>query len=148
MIIVDKALQERENNRNPIRVGMIGAGFMGQGIAVQIINSTPGMVLAAIGNRTLAKAKKAYNLAGIDDVREVSKVWEIENNISGGIYSITENPDIICEAENIDAIIEVTGTIEESARIIIKAIAHGKHVILMNAEVDGTIGPILKKKAD
>jgi predicted homoserine dehydrogenase-like protein len=29
-----------------------------------------------------------------------------------------------------------------------RAIAHGKHVILMNAEVDGTVGPILKTYAD
>lgn len=148
MIIVDKALQKRENESKPIRVGMIGAGFMGQGIAIQIINSTPGMVLAAIANRTLTKARKAYSLAGIDDVRKVDNVWELENNIFAGIYSITDNPDVLCEADNIDAIIEVTGTIEESARLVMKAFAHGKHVILMNAEVDGTIGPILKKKAD
>lgn len=148
MIIVDKALQQRENENNPIRVGMIGAGFMGKGLAIQIINSTPGMELAAIANRTLEKAEKAYKAAGIEEVKVVEKASEIDNNILKGFYSITENPDLICEAENIDAIIEVTGTVEASARLILKAFANKKHVILMNAEVDGTIGPILKQKAD
>ena len=43
MIIVDNELQRRAENDNPIRVGMIGAGFMARGIANQIINSVPGM---------------------------------------------------------------------------------------------------------
>ena len=43
MIIVDTALRAREAQGKPIRVGMIGAGFMGQGLANQIVNSIPGM---------------------------------------------------------------------------------------------------------
>ena len=55
---------------------------------------------------------------------------------------------LLCEAENIDALIEVTGTIEYSAHVVMKAIENNKHVILMNAELDATIGPILKVYAD
>ena len=58
MILVDTELQQRQKQGNPIRVGMIGAGFMGRGIAIQILNSTPGMDLVAIGNRTLEKREK------------------------------------------------------------------------------------------
>ncbi len=148
MIILDNALQKRELEKNPIRVGMIGAGFMGRGIAVQIVNSTPGMELVAIANRTLHKAQKAYADAGIDKVKVIDKASELDDNIKHGKYSITESPELLCTAGQIDAIIEVTGTVEESAHIILKAFEHKKHVILMNAEVDGTIGPILKKKAD
>ncbi len=148
MIIIDTALQQRENENNPIRVGMIGAGFMGRGIAIQIVNSTPGMELVAIANRTLAKAQIAYEEAGIKKTEVVHRITDLEDNIRNGKYSITEDPELLCTAEQIDAIIEVTGTVEESAKIILHAFAHKKHVILMNAEVDGTIGPILKKKAD
>jgi predicted homoserine dehydrogenase-like protein len=42
----------------------------------------------------------------------------------------------------------VTGAIEFGAEVALKAIQHRKHLILMNAEVDGTIGPILKVYAD
>ena len=44
--------------------------------------------------------------------------------------------------------IEVTGTIEYAANVVLSAIEHGKHVVLMNAELDGTVGPILKTRAD
>ena len=44
--------------------------------------------------------------------------------------------------------IEVTGTVEFAAAVALEAIEHKKHVVLMNAEVDATIGPILKARAD
>ena len=43
MIIVDTALAQREAQGNPIRVGMVGAGFQAGGIGLQIMTATPGM---------------------------------------------------------------------------------------------------------
>lgn len=71
MIIVDRALQARAKAKNPIKVAMIGAGFMGRGIANQIVNSVPGMELVAIANRHLAGAERAYSEAGIAEVQTV-----------------------------------------------------------------------------
>lgn len=148
MIIIDTALQKRAEENNPVKVAMIGAGFMGRGIANQICNSVPGMELVAIYNRSLDKAKRAYSEAGIDDFHYVDSKNILEDNIKSNKFSVTDNPYILCEAEGIDAIIEVTGTIELSSHLILKAFENKKHVILMNAEVDGTIGPILKVYAD
>jgi len=148
MIIVDSALRKRNEENNPVRVGMIGAGFMGRGIALQICNSVPGMELVAIANRTLEGAARAYQEAGIENPKKVSNLDSLVDNIRGGKYSITSDPMLICEAEGIDAIIEVTGTIEYSLPFVLKAMDHKKHVILMNAEMDGTLGPILKVYAD
>ena len=53
MIIVDNALQAREAEGKPIRVGMIGAGFMARGLTNQIVNSVPGMRVVAIYNRNI-----------------------------------------------------------------------------------------------
>lgn len=148
MIIVDTALKKRQSENNPIRVGMIGAGFMGRGIAVQICNYVPGMELVAISNRTPEKAKKVFGEAGIENIELVSSRNALEDNIKNGKHSVMDDPMLIAEAEGIDAIIEVTGAIEFTAHIVLRAFDHGKHVILMNAEIDGTIGPILKKYAD
>lgn len=148
MIIIDTALQKRAEENNPVKVAMIGAGFMGRGIANQICNSVPGMELVAIYNRSLEKAKRAYREAGIDNFYYVDSKNILEDNIKSKKFSVTDNPYILCEAEGIDAIIEVTGTIELSSHLILKAFENKKHVILMNAEVDGTIGPILKVYAD
>ncbi|MBW4486469.1 MAG: Gfo/Idh/MocA family oxidoreductase [Trichocoleus desertorum ATA4-8-CV12] len=148
MIIVDRALQARAEAGNPVRVGMIGAGFMGRGIANQIANSVPGMELVAIFNRNLDGARRAYTEAGITDVRVVNTVADLEAAIAQGQCAVTEDAMLLCQAEGIDALIEVTGTIEFGAQVVLEAIAHRKHVILMNAELDGTIGPILKVHAD
>jgi len=43
---------------------------------------------------------------------------------------------LLCQASGIDALIEVTGTVEFGAHVVMEAIAHHKHIILMNAELD------------
>ncbi|RIJ34381.1 NAD(P)H-dependent oxidoreductase [Pontibacter oryzae] len=148
MIIVDTALAKRHAEGNPIRVAMVGAGFMGRGIALQISKYTQGMELVAIANRTLDKARQAYTEAEINTIAEVSSLPELEENIRQGKYSITEDAMLLCEAEGIDAIIEVTGAVEFGTNVAMRAIQNGKHIIMMNAEVDGTVGPILKVYAD
>jgi len=144
MIIVDKALEERHNDDNPIRVAMVGAGYMGRGIALQIITATPGMRLVAISNRTLSEARRAYQEAGIDAVETAETVAQLEEALAQGRNAITDNAMLLCQAEGVDAVIEVTGTIEFGARVALEAISNDKHVILMNAELDATLGPILK----
>ena len=67
MILVDTALKKRQSKNNPVRVGMIGAGFMGRGIALQILNVVPGMELVAIYSRSIDEAIRAYNEAGYED---------------------------------------------------------------------------------
>ncbi len=44
--------------------------------------------------------------------------------------------------------VEVTGTIEAAANVVLEAFDHGKHMVLVNAELDSLLGPILKAKAD
>ncbi len=148
MIIVDRALQARAEAGNPIKVGMVGAGFMGRGIANQIINSVPGMKLVAISNRHVDAARRAYLEAGVDDFEVVSTVADLEHAIACGHCAVTEDAMVLCRAEGIDAVIEVTGAIEFGAHAVMEAIAYGKHVIMMDAELDGTVGPILKVYAD
>jgi predicted homoserine dehydrogenase-like protein len=148
MIIVDNALKARQRANNPIKVAMVGAGFMGRGIALQICNSVPGMKLVAIANRHREAAVRAYQEAGIDQVTTIETVSQMENAVGQGQYAVTEDAMTVCRAAGIDAVIEVTGTIEFGANVVYTAIQNEKHVIVMNAELDGTIGPILKVYAD
>jgi len=148
MIIVDTALEKRHQEGNPVRVAMVGAGFMGRGIALQILTAIKGMRLVAISNRTLSQAERAYREAGADSVVQVDTVAELEQAILRGRYAITDDAALLCQAEGVDAVLEVTGEVEYGARVTLDAIEHGKHVTLMNAEVDATVGPILKVYAD
>ncbi len=148
MVIVDTALAKRHEENNPVRVALVGAGFMGRGIVLQIANSVKGMELVVIYNRSVEGAKRAYREAGIDDFEIVNSKAALEDRIAKGKYSITEDPLLVCQAENIDVVVEVTGAVEFSSRIAFEAIKNKKHVVIMDAELDGTVGPILKVHAD
>ena len=148
MIIVDKALERRHKEGQPIRVAIVGAGFMASGIALQILTATVGMKLVAISNRTLSKAEHAYRQAEVSSISSVANVTQLEEAIAKGEYAITDDAMLLCEAEGIDAIIEATGEVEFGTHVTLNAIKNKKHVILMNAELDATLGPILKVYAD
>ena len=68
MIIVDNALKVREQQGKPIRVGMVGAGFMGQGLTNQIVHSVPGMRRAAVYNRRPERAQHVYRYSDCHDI--------------------------------------------------------------------------------
>ncbi|HEY9910235.1 MAG TPA: SAF domain-containing protein [Thermosynechococcaceae cyanobacterium] len=148
MIMVDTALQKRQEAGNPVRVAIVGAGAMGRGMTNTILNGIPGMEVVAIANRTLANAHRAYTEAGVEEIREVQTVTQLEDAIAQNQYAITDDPLLVAQADGIEAIVEVTGTIDYAAKVVLEAINHHKHVILMNAELDGTLGPILKVYAD
>ena len=127
---------------------MVGAGFMAQGVANQVFNSTRGMQLVAIANRHPDKARGVYEYAGVEGAEAVDSVAALGEAMSRGVPAYTDDPSILCDAEGIDCILEVTGSIEYGAGVVLRAIEHGKHVVVMNPELDGTVGPILKVKAD
>src|SRR5258708_11390879 len=68
MILVDNALKAREQQGKPIRVGMVGAGFMGQGLTNQITHSVPGMRMAAVYNRRPERAQHVFRYSGLDNI--------------------------------------------------------------------------------
>ena len=143
MIIVDNALRQREAEQRPIRVGMIGAGFMAQGLANQVLNSVPGMTMAAVYGRHIERAVDVYRYAGREDAVVVSSQDELEDAVRAGRPVATDDPYLLARSEQIDALVDVTGSVEFGARVALEAFSHGTHVILMNAELDATIGPIL-----
>ncbi|MBC2709789.1 MAG: NAD(P)-dependent oxidoreductase [Desulfosarcina sp.] len=148
MIIVDTALKKRHEANNPVKVALVGAGYIGRGITLQIERYLPGMKVVAIANRTLSSAVRAFREAGIESVRTVESVSQLNDAISKGNYAVTDDPQLLCEADGIDAIIEATGHVEFSAHVALNGIKNKKHMILMNAELDATVGPILKVYAD
>lgn len=148
MIIIDTKLRELAAKGKSIRVGMVGAGFMARGIALQLVNNIPGFTLVAIANRSVENAQRAYAEAGADQTKIVATQNELEDAIRSNTYAVTDNALLLSRSENIDCIVEVTGSIHYALDVVLEAIAHHKHIILMNAELDGTLGPILKKYAD
>ena len=147
-MIVDTALRELEATGRPIRVGMIGAGATGRAIALQLGTPVPGMRLVAIANRTPEHAERAFREAGFAEWARIDSAREAQGRIARGATILTDDPSVLTACDAIDVLLEVTGTVEAAAGVVLDAFRHGKHVVLVNAELDSLIGPILKVKAD
>ncbi len=148
MIILDTALAKRHEDGNPVRVGIVGSGFLGKHVADQIHNYVKGLRLVAISNRTLSKAEQALQSAGINDFKRVEDTVQLEESISNDRIAVTDDYRLLCEADGIEVIIEATSDVEFTANVAVKAIEGKKDIVLANADCDATVGPILKVYAD
>jgi predicted homoserine dehydrogenase-like protein len=148
MNTLEKALSQREAEGRPIHIGLIGAGFMGRGVALQLGTPLVGMRLVAISNRHVAAAQQAWAAAGAPDIVVASKQVDVDKAIAQGKPVVTADADLLCHATGIDVLIEATADVEFAAHVVLEAITARKHIVLMNATVDATLGPILKVRAD
>jgi predicted homoserine dehydrogenase-like protein len=144
---VYNVLKGREAEQTPIRVGMIGAGATGRAIALQLGTPVPGIRLVGIANRTPGHGERAFDEAGISDWVTADSASEAESHIASRRPVLTDDPTVLTRCGAIDLIIEVTGTVDFAAGVVLDAFEHKKHVILVNAELDSLLGPLLKTKA-
>lgn len=148
MIIIDTALKKREREGKPIRVGVIGAGYMGRGIIHQLRTPLAGMRLACVSNRHPERALAACRETGAEDAVAVDTIAQLDDAVAKGRVAVADDPALVCRADHVDVVVECTGQVEFGARVALDAIEHGKHLVLVDAELDATIGPILKVRAD
>ncbi len=147
MILVDDALQARQAAGNPIRVGVVGAGFMCQGLTNQIAHGTVGMRVVAISNRKVERAAGVFKYSGYQDVAFADTQRALDDAISSERPVVTEDAFLLARSGLIDVLVDATGSVEFGARVTLEAFKHGKDVVLLNAEIDATIGPILQTYA-
>jgi predicted homoserine dehydrogenase-like protein len=148
MILVDAALERLARAGRQIRVGMVGAGFMGRGIVLQVETAVPGMTVAAICARRLEAAERAYREAGRSVVRVVRDGADLDAAIDRQEAAITTAPEALVRADAVDVVLDVTGAVEFGAHVALLALAARKHLVTFSAEMDATVGPVLKATAD
>jgi predicted homoserine dehydrogenase-like protein len=148
MIIVDNALKARAAQGNPIKVAILGGGFMAQGLTNQIVNSVPAMRMVVIYSRKPQKAIQVLNYAGLENPIEATAQSQLDEAIRDGKPVFSQDAMLVARSEQVDLIVDTTGSVEFGAHVLLEAFKHGKDVVLMNAELDATIGPILQTYAD
>lgn len=124
-------LLEREENNNPIKVGVIGAGQMGAGMIAQIA-TIPGMCVTGISDINLQAAQKAA------DAYNASATKKIDILLANDFKEVIN-------ADNVEIIVDATGVPEVGAKIAIETLLAKKHLVLLNVEIDITIGPLMYK---
>src|SRR5215469_2011484 len=118
-MMTDIALQQRESKGQPIRVGIVGAGATGRAIALQLGTPVPGIRLVAIANRTPAHGERAFREAGFAEWARATSAREAEAAIARRLPVLTDDPSLVTACDAIDIVIEVTGTIEPAARVVL-----------------------------
>src|SRR6185312_10756798 len=106
MILVDTALRARHEEGNPIRVGVVGAGFMCQGLTNQIAHSVPGMRVAAISNRKVERASGVYKYAGYQDVAFADTQRALDDAIASDRPVVTEDAFLLARSGLIDVLVD------------------------------------------
>jgi predicted homoserine dehydrogenase-like protein len=146
--MLNKRLQELEEEEMPIRVGIVGAGRMGTGVACQI-SRMKGMRAAILADIQLENAIAAFKLCGVKakDVEVTDDLKRAQLAILEGRVVATREKGLITQAP-IDAIVEATGVPEVGAMVALEGIQHKKHIVMLNVETDVVIGPLLKRMAD
>ena len=113
-----------------------------------LLCAVPWIKLAAVANRDPSRAAAVIaEITGRLPV-EVTASGELLAKAKQGETVVTQDADLLCDSSSVDLVIEATGTVEFGARRVLRALANQKHVVLVNAELDSTLGPILKTHAE
>lgn len=129
-----------------VKIGIIGIGAMGKGLVYQS-HITPGIDCVAIADCRIDRCVNC--LAGIGvSYRIVSNLLEMHAAISAGVVAVCEDGRLIAECAMIDAMVDSTSSIGEAGGNAVIALRHGRHLVLMNSEVDLIFGPYLARLAE
>ncbi len=142
-------LAKREAEGKPVRVGVIGSGEMGTDLVTRVA-MMDGISIGAITERTKGTAHKAAEIAYGADGHAVDAPTSdaINAAIEAGKIAVTDDPGALLNAGLIDVVVDATGIPSVGAEMGMRAIEHGKHLVMMNVEADVTIGAYLKREAD
>jgi predicted homoserine dehydrogenase-like protein len=127
-----RLLGKRVEAGRPVRVGLIGAGKFGSMFLAQV-PSTPGIEIATIADLSPDRAREACRRVG----------WS-EERIAATHF--TDDASAML-AGNIEVAVEATGHAPAGITHARRAIAEGKHIVMVNVEADVLAGVALAREA-
>ena len=137
-------LLQRQAEKRPIRIGLIGAGKFGSMYLAQIPR-TPGVHLVGIADLSPDAART--NLARVGWNPEKLKATNLDQAVKEGSTCISDDWQSLVRHPSIDIVVECTGSPLHAVDHILESFAHGKHVVNVTVEADAFCGPLLAKRA-
>jgi len=143
-----KKLRQRDEENNPICVGIIGCGQMGSGLAHAISNVT-GMTVKAIADIDLNRAINAFLETKKDrgDILVAENVKQAQDALDSGKVVVAADAGLLTRLDGIEANVEATGVPEVGSFVAWSSIRNNKPVIMLNVETDVTVGADLNHLA-
>ena len=126
-------LRERAERGRPVRAGLIGAGKFGSMFLSQV-PTTLGLEVAAIADLSPDRARAACRAVG----------WTQERIEA---TSFLEDGAALAGRDDVEVVIDATGSPAAGVAHALAAIGAGKHVVMVNVEADVLAGPALGARA-
>jgi len=137
-------LQQRAAQKNPLRVGLIGAGKFGAMYLAQV-PKTPGVHLAGIADCAPANAKR--NLERVGWKPERFGADSLDEALAKGTTRVDDDWQALVREPKIDIVVECTGNPIAAVEHCLGAFRNGKHVVNVTVEADALCGPLLARRA-
>ena len=137
-------LLEREAAGRPVTVAVIGAGKFGTMFLSQA-RLTQGMHVVAVADLDVGRARSQLKTAGWPD--ESYAAASLAEAHKKKTTLVTDDADAFIADPQIEVIVEATGVPGAGIAHALKAIANGKHIVMVNVEADAVAGPLLARRA-
>jgi len=174
MLGLNKKLESLQKKGKSIKIAIAGVGQMGKSL-ISHIRELDGMQVLAVANRDIGRIADILKELEIDDKEMVfvgdkekldpinTKVSRVilEGNISDDANRrklnqlakenkliVSDDLGVLFVIDDVDIIVDATGSPEAGAYIASGAISNKKHIVTLNVETDTVVGPMLKKMAD
>lgn len=139
-----RMLRARAAEGRPVTVGVIGAGKFGS-MFLAMAARTPGLQVAGIADLSIPRAREALARIGWPEAQYAAP--GLDAALRDGTTALTEDAMALMAEPRIEVIVECTGHPAAGIRHALAAIAHGKHIIMVNVEADVLAGPLLAERA-
>jgi len=137
-------LKQREADRKPIRIGLIGAGKFGSMYLAQVPR-TPGVHLAAIADLSPDAARRNLARVGWEPAR--TEAASLDEALRRGTTHVGDDWRALVSHPAIDVVVECTGHPIAAVEHCLAAFANRKHVVNVTVEADAFCGPLLAHRA-
>lgn len=143
-----KHLEERQENGNIIRLGLVGCGQMGAGL-IHIVDKMPGMEMRVISDIDPSRPIQVLEGMGIDrsSIVVTNVHSEAEDAVRKNKYVVTEDAFLLGGMASLDNVVEATGITEIGAKFAWTRITNGLNIVMLNVETDVTVGVLLSRIA-
>lgn len=143
-----RKLKARAAEKNPVRVGIVGCGQMGSGLA-HAISNVGGMRVSAIADVQTERAIETLEHLGVcrDEILLTDKQGKAEDALRAGRAVVTGHFRLMAQLEGLEAIVDATGVPDVGAELAYRCIMNRKPIILLNVETDVTVGVHLSRLA-
>ncbi len=139
-----RLLLRRQAEGRPVRVAVIGAGKFGSMFLHQA-RITPGLHVLGIADLSVPRARAALSRIGWPE--QAFAAPDRDAAFASGATHLTEDAAALIADPRVEVVVEATGDPSAGLFHARRAIAAGKHVVMVNVEADVLAGPVLAREA-